>query len=162
MIYTVGYQKLTMPRLEWLMARLKIDVLIDVRSEPRSRRPEFNMSRLAQALGQRYEWRPSLGGFQQIDPSASDALVHEPRNVLLMCMEESPGDCHRHFAIATQICTLESEGQYAVRVIHVYRDELIDAYELQRSISYDDEYEILEMLPAEDAAEPPAVDAPQV
>jgi len=158
MIYTVGYQKLTMPRLEWLMARLKIDVLIDVRSEPRSRRPEFNIGRLAQALGARYEWRPSLGGFQQIDPTALDALENEPRHVMLMCMEEAPGECHRHFAIAAQLL-------HRCQVIHVFRDELVDAQELQRSIEVEDEYEILEMLPAEDAAvaaEPPAADAPKV
>ena len=137
MIYTVGYQRLSQRSLVELCDVLAIQCVIDVRSTPASRRSGFSRGALAASLGSRYEWKGDYLGGRGKGPSPAglDALAREPRRVLLLCLEESPGDCHRHRAIAV---TLEARG---VPVWHVYRDELIRASELQRSIDDGDDYD---------------------
>jgi hypothetical protein len=53
----------------------------------------------------------------------------------LLCKEEAPGDCHRHYRIALPLLQT-----YGIQCIHVYQDHLVTAAELQRSIDDDDDY----------------------
>ena len=131
MIYTIGYARLRPPDLLAAVAALDATVL-DCRSVPSSRRPGFSRGALGALLGPRYEWHPELGGRQAEVPAAAlDALAARPGTSLLLCLEEAPGDCHRHRMIATRL---------AVPVTHLYQHELIDARELQRAIDEDDDY----------------------
>jgi uncharacterized protein (DUF488 family) len=100
MIYTIGYQRITLDDLKKVMDGLKIDKLIDVRSVPYSRwKPEFNKSALAAALGPRYCWKGYMLGGKTgpLKEEGIEYLANLPadRNYLLMCMEADPRDCHR-------------------------------------------------------------------
>lgn len=132
-LYTVGYQRLAIRELEEILAALRIDLLIDVRSRPFARRPEYRRSALERLLGDRYCWHgDSLGG-RGAGPTTEGrarlkSLAKEKR-ILIMCMEEAPGECHRH-----QLALSIPGAQ------HIFREELVDAQELQRAIDDDDDY----------------------
>lgn len=137
-IYTIGYARLTPVRLREIMDLLRIGELMDCRSSPRTRVRGFGNRQLAAFFGeQRYTWRgDKLGGRSAIDRASVCGIqwaAEDGERVMLMCMEESPGDCHRHHAIAVPLINL------GARVLHVYRNEVVDAIELQRAID-DDKY----------------------
>ncbi|MFH0994059.1 MAG: DUF488 family protein [Pseudomonadota bacterium] len=50
MIYSIGYQKKTLPELISILAAHKVTHLVDVRSKPYGRKVEFNKSKLEPAL----------------------------------------------------------------------------------------------------------------
>jgi hypothetical protein len=128
MIFTIGY--------EWLQpARLKeiahgIDALvIDVRHVPRSRKPGWSMSRLIETLGtDRYTTMGQvLGGRGHTTDAGIKTLdgLSRPRDVILLCLEEAPGHCHRHH----DIC-----APHFPNAIHIFEDELLLAGDLQQAI----------------------------
>lgn len=94
-IYTIGYQALTVAALLEIMAG--IDLLIDVRSIPYSRKPEFNKNRLMEALGEKYLWMgKECGGKTGVTLECYKQLQKlGKKSVLLMCMEADPAQCHR-------------------------------------------------------------------
>lgn len=154
-IYTIGYQRLTPRALERIADALGIELVIDVRSVPSSRKPGFSRGALSALLGDRYEWRgDTLGGRPGPTAAGLTALAREPRRVLLLCLEEAPGDCHRHRTIAVPL------AKRRIAVTHIFRDELIAASELQRAIDDGDEYGC-ELLPAA-ALATPAPDLPKL
>jgi uncharacterized protein (DUF488 family) len=100
MIYTIGYQRLSLDRLTEIMDAEHIDKLLDVRSVPYSRwKPDFNKSVLAAAFGKRYCWKGwLLGG--KAGPVTEEGIEYlvglaAEKRYLLMCMEADPRDCHR-------------------------------------------------------------------
>ena len=140
-IFSVGYQNLTPSELVKLVNDLKC-VLIDCRSYPSGRvKKGFSKADLAAALGKRYEWRgDQLGGKgQSVTRAGLNCLRAEKRRLMLLCMEHSPGDCHRHHAIALPL------ARDGVIVRHIYGNEVIDAPKLQRAIDQSDEYEYEEL-----------------
>jgi hypothetical protein len=133
MIYTIGYQRLSVDFLDRLLTALDAR-LVDCRFKPFSRRPGFSAPDLARRYGGRYDRRgDELGGFGHTTPQGIARLRAERRNVILMCAEEAPGDCHRHHAIC---------GPHVPDAIHIHQGDLIRARELQRAIDEDDGYEI--------------------
>lgn len=63
MIYSIGYQKLTLEILEETLRAHNITLLVDVRSKPYSRKVQFNRKKLEQELGNAYIWKGDvLGG----------------------------------------------------------------------------------------------------
>lgn len=137
MIYTIGYARLTPARLQEIVEGLDA-LLFDVRHVPRSRKPGFSASSLMDRFDWRYQsWGLSLGGSGNTSPDGIRALKQVngfvTRPVILMCLEESPGECHRHH----DIC-----GQHFPDAIHIYQDELLTARSLQNSITRDVEYDI--------------------
>ena len=135
MIYTIGYQRLSLAGLQKIVT-LNDMVLIDVRAKPYSRRLEFSRNSLEAALGPLYQWHgDTLGGKgQSIDQRGVTAIAAiKTKNVLLMCMEEAPEHCHRHHTIC---------GLHFPDAVHIYRDQLIVASDLQAAIDADsEEYE---------------------
>lgn len=111
MIYTIGYQGITVADLLMVMDNRDIGLLVDVRSRPYSRKPEFNKNRLIEQLGSRYVWKGDiLGGLPpkgasrpHIEDSAIGWLSSQTDNVLLMCMERHPCDCHRYLEIGVRL-----------------------------------------------------------
>jgi uncharacterized protein (DUF488 family) len=100
MIYTIGYQGLSLDRLTDIMDAEHIDKLLDVRSVPYSRwKPDFNKTALATAFGKRYCWKGRLLGGKHgpVTEEGIEYLVGLPseKRFLLMCMEANPRDCHR-------------------------------------------------------------------
>ena len=140
MIYSIGYSGLHQVDLVRIVRAMDPAILIDVRTKPHGRCKEgFFRSQLEQALGQRYEWHgDTLGGLGD-GPTKTGLclLVARARNadLLLMCKEECPGECHRHHLIAMPLWR-----DYGINVHHIYQDQLIAAHELQRSIDDDDDY----------------------
>jgi len=109
-VYSVGYQGLGLVDLNNLIVSHEITVLVDVRSKPFSRRPEFCRPRLVDNLKPlcRYLWLGDLmGGYNIRQPKWSrgiEILVKMIRtdyeNVLLMCLERNFEHCHRQQIVA--------------------------------------------------------------
>jgi hypothetical protein len=124
LIYTIGYQRLTSRRLEKIVGDLDA-ILVDCRYRPFSQRPEFSGDRLAEQFGARYQQRGhELGGHGHTTVDGIDRLRldAERATLLLLCMEEAPGDCHRHHAIC---------GPHFPAAVHIFRDEQFTAKTLQ-------------------------------
>lgn len=138
MIYTIGYQRITQGQL--LHAAQALDAtVVDVRSVPSSRKPGFSRRALETALGGRYEWHgDQLGGRPGPTTEGLAWIERQTRSVLLLCLEEAPGDCHRHHAIGAPL------AQRGVEVRHIFRNEVFTAAELARVIDTDEEYALLD------------------
>ena len=106
-IYTIGYERMTVERLVAIMDEKKISLLIDVRSKPFSRNPQFNRNNLVRVLGDRYLWKGNiLGGLN--GPASEEGIaflvtIRQTETVLMMCMETGPRSCHRFYDIATRL-----------------------------------------------------------
>lgn len=108
MLLTIGYQYIT-PEVLRARAKALNAVVIDVRSSVKRTKAGFGSRQLQQLLGDGgYVHRPDLGG--RGDGPTGEAMgwligtvaVEEMkgRNVIVMCQEGAPGECHRHHKIA--------------------------------------------------------------
>ncbi len=107
MIYAIGYQRITVEQLESAMDARKVDLLVDVRSVPYSRKYAFNQKRLKGIFGTRYEWHGKLLG-GKVGPAQEEGLTFlisesKSRILMIMCMEHSPCDCHRLYDISRRL-----------------------------------------------------------
>jgi uncharacterized protein (DUF488 family) len=106
-IYTIGHGARSSGALIAILKEARIEMLVDVRAFPHSRRhPHFGREPLAAALrdaGIAYDWRGNaLGGYRKIPyvehmksarfRDAASALAH---GECIMCAETAPDDCHR-------------------------------------------------------------------
>jgi len=121
MIYSIGYQRLSIEKLIKKLDEYKIDLLVDVRSKPTSRNPAFRYSNLKQQLGTRYVWLGrTLGGLTgKRLPGYSSSVqwlfnTSKTKNVCIMCMETNPRKCHRGMWISEDLKT-----EYGVDVQHI-------------------------------------------
>jgi hypothetical protein len=137
MIFTIGFQKLPLGTLERILGALDA-LLIDVRSHPMSRKPGYSGKALRERFGDNYLWMGDhLGGHFPITEYGLGMLEpydnHLSTHCLLLCLEEAPGECHRHHAIC---------GPHFPQALHIYQDMLIPAYSLAEAIEADiDEYD---------------------
>ena len=120
LIKTAGHSNHPIERFVELLKNGGVDVLVDVRSTPYSRRcPQFGRERLAQALtvagiGYAYEGA-ALGGK---GGGSYDAVAAKPefkdavgrliaqsgeRRLCLMCAEKDPLDCHRTVLVSRRL-----------------------------------------------------------
>lgn len=131
-IYTIGYAKLTPRRLREVMDLLHVGELMDCRSSPRTRVAGFGNRQLAAFFGEhRYSWKgETLGGRMTIASQTltNIAALGKVERIMLMCMEEAPGECHRHYDLGMP---LEAMG---ARVFHVFRDQVVPPLSLQKAI----------------------------
>lgn len=119
-LFSIGYQEMqTANELLLILMENKIDVLVDVRSKPFSRKKAFNKNSLSVYLpdnGIDYAWKgDTLGGFSEIGESAIQKLAkwQEGKRACLMCMEADPDHCHRKNEIAKRL------EAYGVGVTHL-------------------------------------------
>jgi uncharacterized protein (DUF488 family) len=146
-IFSFGYQGAQVAQLAALAEQLRA-VVIDVRGNPSSRKPGWARSALERVLGDRYQWRGDYlgnrpgrpttpagldglasfygGGLGRLAAFAGPAKGRE--NAILLCLEEAPGECHRHHLIARPL------GARGVVVRHVYQTEVVDAADLQAAL----------------------------
>ena len=139
---TVGYSGRSPQEVGDLCQRLQA-TLVDVRSRPTSRRAEWRRERLEAQFGHQYAWRGDRLGGMGAGPTAEglDELAREieaGRNLVLLCAERAPGDCHRHHRIAVPLLAR------GIDAVHVYRDDeagdvVIAASELVRADAEDDD-----------------------
>lgn len=117
-------------------------VLIDCRFKPTTRKKGFGGRQLEALLGQdKYRARgSSLGGFGHVTRAGLDELEEFTEELgphaVLMCMEEAPGECHRHHDIGVPLFT------YGIDVMHLFRDEAILAADLMTALVEDGEYDL--------------------
>jgi uncharacterized protein (DUF488 family) len=153
-IFTIGHSRHSSPDFLGLLAQHHIQVLVDVRSHPRSRfSPQFNKKPLEQAakdqgleyvfLGETLGGRPEGAEFCDADGSLNYAKRAEDRDFLagieellqlaedkrvaLMCAEEDPEKCHRWHLVGK---TFAARG---FSVIHIRGDGTATAAEHERS-----------------------------
>lgn len=130
-VVTVGYEGRTAEQLVQAVAEDRVDVLVDVRLTPSSRKPGLSKGKLSAALAQagvKYLHLRALGnprdnraGYRSGDPSSQrryaevlhdeaaaealeqlEGLVSGAR-VALLCFERESSACHRQ-AIADELC----------------------------------------------------------
>lgn len=138
MIYTIGYDHMQLPDLQAIGKHFGITSLLDVRSIPFSRRPGFSRAALEKAFPNCYCWMgQDLGGRPPgVKRYALDQLALRTWDTaMLLCKEESPGDCHRYHTIALPLLR-----DYRVDCIHIYQDELIETSELAAAVEEDRNY----------------------
>ncbi len=135
-ILTIGYQRMTPQRLKEIVYGLK-GILVDVRLNPRSRKPGFSQGSLHEYIGAAW-YKPAghmLGGRGHTTGEgiiwlrSLSKLIDEP--LILLCMEEAPGECHRHGTIC---------GPHFPDALHIYQDQILTARALEEAQG--DEYEI--------------------
>lgn len=128
-VFTIGHSNHDMPTFLGLLRRHRIEVLVDVRSEPYSKwASQFNKAELQAALiGAGIEYRYSgrqLGGRPRDGALAArgapdyDRLAESPefqtelaevirltseKRVALMCGESDPYECHRERLLASEL-----------------------------------------------------------
>ncbi len=135
-VYTVGHSSREIGEFIYILKAYGIELLIDVRSYPRSSRfPQFNRENLEKVLrkeGIGYLHTPRLGGFRKGGyPSytrtrefvrAVDRLVEaiKGREVAIMCAEKDWRNCHRRFIAAE----LTRRGIVVVHLIDIAKREV--------------------------------------
>ena len=147
-IFTVGHSNHELEKFIDLLRPHRIDVLVDIRSNPFSRfAPQFNKKGIEKAvkangmkylfLGRELGGRPhgsefyDADGFVLYDRLAESPLFLEgiqrlvkgikTYRVALMCSEENPANCHRHLLVGR---ILAGRG---VNVQHVRKDGKVQA-----------------------------------
>ena len=140
MIYTIGYAGVTIDRFVQILKNMKISLLIDVRSVPKSQYfYQFNNNLLSRILANvdiKYEnWKDEFGArqdnlkfytnsildyekFAQSEQFQSGILklknlYKQDSNVCLMCAEIDPINCHRAILCAKEIYAND------MKVVHV-------------------------------------------
>lgn len=146
MIYTIGHSNITQESFIEILKIFKIQLVVDVRSTPYSKYvPYFNRENIDKALKEsniRYIFLGSyIGGKPKDEKYYRDGKVdydliaktehykeginkiialNKDCNIVLMCSEEDPNNCHRHNLI-TQ--SLVKEG---FEVIHIRKNGKIN------------------------------------
>jgi uncharacterized protein (DUF488 family) len=156
-VFTIGHSIHSLERLISLLNEHRIEVLVDIRSEPYSRKvPHFNKDNLEKEikksglrylfLGKELGGRPSKRQFYDQEgfvlyskiadsPDFKSGLERvlngiEKFRVALMCSEENPANCHRRLLVGR---VLASGG---VEVFHIRADGSIQSEEQILSDQY--------------------------
>jgi uncharacterized protein (DUF488 family) len=148
-LWTIGHGALESDEFFRLLAAQRIDVLVDVRSQPFSRfAPQANrdvLEHAAQAHGIRYVFRGTDLGGRPDDPALllksgkpdyermRDAsgyrrglgdlmLLGRKQRVCILCSEEDPGKCHRGLLVS------ESLARAGCAVLHIRHDGMVEGH----------------------------------
>ncbi len=120
MLFSIGYLGLTPQQLIDALQEYDTELLIDVRSSPRSKFPAFNSENIAPILIENeieYKWHGDrLGGRSKIEDSALVSLIEIQREkvVCIMCMESVIKNCHRYYEIGQRLL-----NNHAIEVSHI-------------------------------------------
>jgi uncharacterized protein (DUF488 family) len=137
MLYTVGYQHYSPDQLRALLDRLRVGLLVDVRSSPNSRKKGYSRKALESFFGERYLWQGLELGGRGNGPTAAGLAwlrtmdANAPSPLMLMCLEYLPGDCHRYHQIALPLATA------GVECWHVVDEEAIETLQVKRALETD-------------------------
>ncbi len=132
MIYSIGYEKITLQDLKRVIKQYRIGLVIDVRSIPYARlaKQEFNRNRLFEYFGPRYEWKGDiLGG--KTGPALEAGIEYLARkngqkSNILLCVENDPKRCHRFYDISIRLL------EKGIEVIHIYDSQAVSTTELRK------------------------------
>jgi len=108
--FTLGHGSRSFTDLIDLLLTVDFELLVDVRSRPRSRYPWFNKSRFDAVLGDHYLWMPILGGLDkgitevQFQNGIDDLIkLAQSKRIVLMCSEKDFRKCHRHTKLEPEL-----------------------------------------------------------
>jgi len=139
MLYSIGYEKLTVSQLIVILKEHNVEYLLDVRSKPYSVKPEFNKVRLCWDINHNeieYHWfGKTLGGFgPPIEDNALTNLISISKDhiVCLLCMEHQPKSCHRYKEIGMRLAS----EPFNTKIVHLvpvistirYQGQTLDNY----------------------------------
>lgn len=154
MIYTVGYEGLSLPAFWDLLRDNDIKTLVDVRAVPLSRKPGFSKSALAAGCGERgldylhlralgcprfirdsykasKDWDEYTTRFlAYLEGGEADGALHDLAGLVqssrcaLMCFEADPMICHRLYVAEEISARLEQENVEA-RIFHLRTAQVI-------------------------------------
>ncbi|KXB01267.1 hypothetical protein AKJ44_02725 [candidate division MSBL1 archaeon SCGC-AAA261F17] len=111
-IYTIGYGDKEFKELVKLLKRIDIKQVVDVRSFPKSKWPEYEKESLQKTLpeqGIEYVHLRELGGYRDGGyenymetknfQKGLDKLIElaQKQSTVIMCLESYPNGCHRRF-----------------------------------------------------------------
>ena len=122
-IYSIGYQGSNIERIAQILKRHKIDLLIDVRTNPFSKYYEdFNLPFLKKRFGKTHLWYgKSLGDKEEVTEvvrvggiNSLMEKVREGKTICLMCMEADPEKCHRKYILARKF-----REMFNIKVLHL-------------------------------------------
>ena len=109
-IFSVGDGSRSFPDLMDFLLTVDLEVLVDVRSRPRSRFSWFNKAYFETFLGEKYLWLPSLGGLdknitEKQFQEGMDQLVElaKTKRVAVLCSEKDFKRCHRHTKLEPEL-----------------------------------------------------------
>lgn len=150
-IFTLGYQGLTLERFINILERHRVDVLVDIRDYPHSRKSGFSqvgLQRSLESCGIQYlhikalgapkpireayrqsaDWIRYSADYKKYLSSQTSDLVQlkclaTSKTCCLMCFEANPNQCHRLY-VAAEIERLSSGS---LRVIHLTGQDLVDS-----------------------------------
>jgi uncharacterized protein (DUF488 family) len=121
-IFTIGYSNKNINTFIEKLNENKITLVIDVRSKPYSRNPQFNRTYLEKELNKHsinYLFKGNnLGGlYENIDFEANINQVVQlslSQRLVVMCTEGEPEKCHRYRTIAP---ALEIRGKIVTHLL---------------------------------------------
>lgn len=144
-LYTIGHSNHPIGRFLGLLTQHGIELLVDVRSVPKSRRfPQFNREALEKSLGKHGIGYEFLGG--ELGARANDPLLYEngrvsyarlaatglfqsglhrlrtfarSKRTAILCAEKEPLDCHRTLLVARE---LMRQDPGSCRISHIHAD----------------------------------------
>ena len=142
MIYTIGHSNITQESFIEILKEFKIQIVIDVRSSPYSKFvPHFNRENIKKTLKEnniRYIFlgdyiggKPKYKKFYENGKVNYDLIaktkhfkegidkimeLSDDNNIVLMCSEEDPYNCHRHHLITQTLL------KYGLEVIHIRKE----------------------------------------
>lgn len=109
-IFSAGHGQRSFADFMDLLLTVDYELLVDVRSRPRSRFPWFNKAQFDNFLGDKYLWLPSLGG---LDKNLTEEQFQEGlsrltdlakvKRVVLLCSEKDFKRCHRHTKLEPEL-----------------------------------------------------------
>lgn len=110
-IFTLGYSNKNIETFIQKLVENNITLVVDVRSVPRSRNPQFNRAYFEKYLNSRglnYLYMGDcLGGIEtnrDFDEAIAEVIrLSEFHNLVLVCVEGEPKKCHRHSVLAPEI-----------------------------------------------------------
>ena len=126
-LYSVGHSNVSIEKLIGKLQEHQIEILVDVRTSPKSRWPQFTQDAIAQYLaeaGIKYVFRgKNLGGkggnidFHETVDELTD-WVENGRRVAVMCSEGNPNDCHRKYMLEPEF---KDRGVEMYHILHAPR-----------------------------------------
>lgn len=148
-LYTIGHSNHTPEKFLDLLASAKIEVLVDVRSNPNSKWAQWAnrdaLKKLAASRGLTYVYLGDVLGGQPSDGDSHDPRTGkvdydrirqqeyfqrglkrliaeaETRRICIMCAEEDPGACHRNLLVGQSLRLL------GITVLHLRGDGRIQS-----------------------------------
>lgn len=139
MIFTIGHSRHSREEFISLLAASNIEVLMDIRSSPRSRFAQFNKRPLEKSMaeaGIQYVYRGDVLGGRFASPyhtyediaqtkvfrgAISDLATYATdRRVAVCCAEHDPVDCHRALLVGRAL------AEVGTSVSHILRDGTVE------------------------------------